>query len=187
MLLWETDYAILVKCFPQSGLRNDVMSDYFICPNCGAEVPLGALACPECGSDEKTGWSEEANYQDLGLFVWDEDQAPSVSAPSSPLSRYVMVGLSLLTVAAFLAYTIPWGIYLAPIVLAGGLGYYAMRVRSGARDGVQEQLYRQLLAKARGDRALVERLVEYERQRNPGAARSVLLRNAIDRWERDLR
>ncbi len=38
-----------------------------ICPNCGAEVPPDAKACPECGSDEKTGWSEEARADQLGL------------------------------------------------------------------------------------------------------------------------
>ncbi|HEX2958482.1 MAG TPA: zinc-ribbon domain-containing protein [Chitinispirillaceae bacterium] len=34
------------------------MGDYFICPQCGAEVPKKAKSCPSCGSDEKTGWSE---------------------------------------------------------------------------------------------------------------------------------
>ncbi len=38
-----------------------------ICPNCGAEVPLRAKACPECGADEKTGWSEDAATSALGL------------------------------------------------------------------------------------------------------------------------
>ena len=38
-----------------------------ICPNCGAEVPPRAKACPECGSDEQTGWSEEASADGLGL------------------------------------------------------------------------------------------------------------------------
>ena len=46
------------------------------CPNCGAEVPRGAKVCPECGSDEQTGWSEEARAADLGLpdenFSYDE-------------------------------------------------------------------------------------------------------------------
>jgi uncharacterized membrane protein YvbJ len=37
------------------------------CPACGAEVPHGAKACPECGSDENTGWSEKARYEDLGI------------------------------------------------------------------------------------------------------------------------
>jgi hypothetical protein len=37
------------------------------CPQCGASVPPNAKACPECGSDEKTGWSESARSADLGL------------------------------------------------------------------------------------------------------------------------
>ena len=47
-----------------------------ICPHCGAEVPRKARACPECGADEQTGWSEEAQGQRLGLpqdqFDYDE-------------------------------------------------------------------------------------------------------------------
>ena len=38
-----------------------------ICPYCGAEVPQGAKACPECGSDEQTGWAEQARYDSLDL------------------------------------------------------------------------------------------------------------------------
>jgi len=47
-----------------------------ICPHCGAEVPRNAQACPECGSDEETGWSEQARYDALDLpgehFDYDE-------------------------------------------------------------------------------------------------------------------
>lgn len=47
-----------------------------ICPNCGAEVPPKARACPECGADEQTGWSERAAAQRLGIpddeFDYDE-------------------------------------------------------------------------------------------------------------------
>ncbi len=39
----------------------------FSCPNCGAEVPARALVCPECGSDENTGWSEDTRYDGLDL------------------------------------------------------------------------------------------------------------------------
>lgn len=38
-----------------------------VCPNCGAEVPPNAKACPACGSDEQTGWSESAQAQGLDL------------------------------------------------------------------------------------------------------------------------
>ncbi len=36
-------------------------SDTFICSNCRAIVRVNALACPQCGADGKTGWSEDAN------------------------------------------------------------------------------------------------------------------------------
>jgi len=38
-----------------------------ICPHCGAAVPANARACPECGSDERTGWSDKAHYDNLDL------------------------------------------------------------------------------------------------------------------------
>lgn len=38
-----------------------------ICPNCGAKVPRSAKACPECGSDEQTGWAQEAETGGLDL------------------------------------------------------------------------------------------------------------------------
>ena len=47
-----------------------------ICPNCGVDVPRNARACPGCGSDETTGWSEDAHRENLGLpaeeFDYDE-------------------------------------------------------------------------------------------------------------------
>jgi predicted nucleic acid-binding Zn ribbon protein len=46
------------------------------CLNCGAEVPPNAAACPECGSDESTGWSDRARASRLGVpdeeFDYDE-------------------------------------------------------------------------------------------------------------------
>ena len=38
-----------------------------ICPNCGAAVPPRARACPECGADEQTGWSDAARVDGLDL------------------------------------------------------------------------------------------------------------------------
>ena len=43
------------------------------CLNCGAEVPLKARACSECGACENTGWSEASEY-DSSRFVEDEFQ-----------------------------------------------------------------------------------------------------------------
>ena len=47
-----------------------------ICPNCGTELSPKARACPHCGSDEKTGWSDDAHVGGLDLpdekFDYDE-------------------------------------------------------------------------------------------------------------------
>ena len=43
------------------------------CPICGADVPPNAKACPECGADEETGWSEKARYDAMGIPTDDED------------------------------------------------------------------------------------------------------------------
>ncbi len=49
-------------------------SDTFICPTCGAEVPFKAMACPECGADEKTGWSDKTIYDATDIEDPDEDE-----------------------------------------------------------------------------------------------------------------
>ena len=48
-------------------------------------------------------------------------------------------------------------------------------------------LYDDLLRKAGGDRLVVERLINYERQQKPNATRLTCLQNAINRWEQENR
>jgi predicted nucleic acid-binding Zn-ribbon protein len=55
----------------------------------------------------------------------------------------------------------------------------------GAFLNQQSELYNDLLLKVGGDPAVVERLVEFERQQSPGANRTEYLQNAIRRWEYD--
>jgi hypothetical protein len=81
-----------------------------ICPNCGAEVPPHARACPECGADEQTGWSEVARTDGLDLpdenFDYD-DFVKREFGDKSPVPRGVhwfWWVIALLVVAAFLAY-----------------------------------------------------------------------------------
>jgi hypothetical protein len=38
-----------------------------VCPNCGVVLPRKAKVCPGCGSDEKTGWSDSAYADNLGI------------------------------------------------------------------------------------------------------------------------
>lgn len=46
------------------------------CPVCGEDVSRGALACPECGADHRSGWREGATDYDgidlPGQFDYDE-------------------------------------------------------------------------------------------------------------------
>lgn len=51
----------------------------------------------------------------------------------------------------------------------------------------EENLYQDLFIKVGYDHDIARRLIEYERQRAPQATRSRLIRNAIQRWERDNR
>jgi|GEM_PF-387490 len=163
------------------------MADYFICPHCEAEVPIDASACPQCGSDERTGWSENTAYDGLDLHE-EGDAQTGPSATSRPWAKYLLVGLAAVTLFAYSAWRLRWGVWLIPLVfLTVGVAYYATRLFPRARLSAEKRLYRGLLQKARGDRELVERLIEYERQRSPGSDRLKLLRDAIDRWESDRR
>ena len=79
-----------------------------ICPNCGARVPPNAKACPECGSDEETGWSDEAETGGLDLPEENFDYGDFVRKEfggNSPVPRgikwYWWV-IAVLLVAAFL-------------------------------------------------------------------------------------
>lgn len=73
--------------------------DTFTCPNCGADVRVGAAACPECGADEETGWSEQTAYDGLDLPgpEWGGDEE---SGPRSRVSwsKVVAVALAILVV-----------------------------------------------------------------------------------------
>jgi len=61
-----------------------------ICPNCGASVPRNSKACPECGSDEETGWSEAAANSSVALpdeeFDYD-DFVKKEFGSTSPVPR----------------------------------------------------------------------------------------------------
>jgi len=76
------------------------MSDYFICPNCGAEVPIKSLSCPECGSDEKTGWSEDTMYDGLDLPAFEETRGNS--SKSLFQNKLLLYVVAIMTILAFI-------------------------------------------------------------------------------------
>ncbi len=72
----------------------------FECPHCGAPVPKGRLACPECGSDAQTGWqsSEEIDYQSVEL--------PEDLLPQQPGPRWLVPLVIGLLVLAFVLWNV---------------------------------------------------------------------------------
>ena len=45
-----------------------------VCPVCGEDVPKGALACPDCGADHRSGWRENADSAHLPDDDFDYDK-----------------------------------------------------------------------------------------------------------------
>jgi hypothetical protein len=76
------------------------MGDYFICPNCGAEVSIKALACPECGADEDTGWSEDTMYD--GIDLPETETSHTRSKTSLFQNKYFLYVVAILALLAFL-------------------------------------------------------------------------------------
>jgi hypothetical protein len=56
--------------------KSPASRDWFVCPVCGEEVAAGALACPGCGADDRTGWSTEAEYDGVDLPEPEGDAVP---------------------------------------------------------------------------------------------------------------
>ncbi|WP_309398600.1 hypothetical protein [Cerasicoccus maritimus] len=88
------------------------MSDTFECPICGATVKNNALACPECGADERTGLyrsdaASESIYDGLDLpeddtFDYDEFAAREFGRPKPKSPRDIIVGIvAVLLILAF--------------------------------------------------------------------------------------
>jgi hypothetical protein len=83
-----------------------------VCPCCGAEVPRKAKACPQCGADEKTGWSDDSGGEELGLPDEDFDYEEFVKREFNDEKKNLVPhgihwfwwGMGILLVAAFV-----WG------------------------------------------------------------------------------
>jgi hypothetical protein len=78
----------------------------FACPNCGADVAVGARACRECGSDDTTGWqsAEDIDYAQVDLPDGYRGDAAGDELPPARTPRWVWLtalGMAVLLIAWF--------------------------------------------------------------------------------------
>lgn len=84
------------------------------CEHCGAEVPRRALACPECGSDDQTGWADEDTRHDALWDTFDENEeyeevVRELRPPGETTGArrdVVLAIIALITIAAFVLATV---------------------------------------------------------------------------------
>ena len=80
--------------------------DYFVCPNCGADVATDASSCRECGASGESGWEDSPEDAIEDEFEYDEFLAREFpehasQSPAQQLRRaavvtiVVLVGISL--------------------------------------------------------------------------------------------
>ncbi len=89
------------------------MAEFDCCPHCGAELPENAKVCPQCGSDEQTGWSEAARTDGLNLPEQEFDYQEYVEREFG--KRHVPFGLhwfwwliALGLLIGFVLFWMPW-------------------------------------------------------------------------------
>ncbi|MBN1524155.1 MAG: hypothetical protein JW904_06730 [Spirochaetales bacterium] len=157
---------------------------YMICPNCGGVIPANSVACPECGSDEETGWAEEACPDEKIIEL-------NTKKPQSTLwkkiAQYGSMGITVLIVYGLIAYFIPFGVFIGFLVTGGLLTAFLSVGRFRPLSKLKEKdLEKELLSISGHDSERVERLVIYEWKKNPGATRVEMVQAAIDRlkWDR---
>ncbi len=58
------------------------------------------MSCPECGSDEKTGWSEDTMYDGLDLPAFEETR--DNSSKSLFQNKLLLYVVAIMTILAFI-------------------------------------------------------------------------------------
>ena len=73
------------------------------CPECDTEFPRGRLACPECGSDARTGWKSEEEIQYQSVQIPDTyEEMVGDAGPKRSIRSIVYLVAALLALVAML-------------------------------------------------------------------------------------
>ena len=81
--------------------------DWFTCPVCGEVVAGSALACPACGADDETGWSEDAEYDGVDL----DDEAFGDAPPNTPRTNKTGFRVTAIVLALMILLLILMGVW----------------------------------------------------------------------------
>ena len=167
-------------------LRRKKSHGFLICPHCGALIPARSSACPECGSDNETGWRDDALIVDA-LPPDEEELDRSRPRGNKRLIRYPVTGIAALLLASWVTIEFsPFGLYIGlGIIVTAAIALILSRKRPLFARMLEKRLERELLSLSGHDPARLERLVMYERERKPNASRAELLQNAINRLLHD--
>lgn len=79
-----------------------------MCPVCGEDVSPIAVACPECGADDRSGWQEDAEaYDGVDLpdndFNYEEFVKQEFGSSRRPAIKKVWWITAILLIAALIA------------------------------------------------------------------------------------
>ena len=81
-----------------------------ICPVCSEDVPLNAVACPQCGADYKSGWRDDAlTYDGVGLpddFDYDDFRRREFGSSSQPMGISTVWWMTAIVVLIALLYLV---------------------------------------------------------------------------------
>jgi RNA polymerase subunit RPABC4/transcription elongation factor Spt4 len=160
---------------------------HIICPHCGAVIPADSRACPECGSDSQTGWSDYGNLADA--FAPEESEKERENrGMKKTVVKYVTAGTGIVLVYGLIAAWIPHGVYIGiPVVIAIVIALLILWGKPFSGLWEEKALEQEFLAMAGHDPERVERLIQFEQVKDPNASRLKLLRAAYNRLLRDRR
>lgn len=81
------------------------MADWVACPHCGERIKRDAAACRHCGSDDRTGWSEDTYLDGVDLPEAGEYSAgleeEGFAKPANPPGRAILAGVSAVLILLF--------------------------------------------------------------------------------------
>ncbi len=86
------------------------MSDWVACPHCGERINRNAKSCRHCGSDDRTGWSNDTYMDGIDLPEEGDYEAglerEGFRKPKAGPNRWVTGAVSTVLILLFLGWLV---------------------------------------------------------------------------------